>query len=88
MANDWKEAHDKAKEYIADLEKANVKLRDQAIKYLDWAETGERWKQAALLIGEQLSGVGPNGYYEFTPDQWKEWAKTRLDLSDFDRSTT
>ena len=39
MPNDWKEAHDKAKEYIADLEKANVKLRDQAIKYIDRLET-------------------------------------------------
>ena len=38
MPEDWKLAHDKAKEYIADLEKANTKLRDQAIKYFDMAE--------------------------------------------------
>ena len=33
MPEDWKHAHDKAKEYIADLEAANVKLRDQAIAF-------------------------------------------------------
>ena len=38
MIEDWKHAHDKAKEYIADLEAANAKLRDQAIKYLEDAE--------------------------------------------------
>jgi hypothetical protein len=33
------------------------------------------WKQAALRLGEELSTNGPNGYYEFTPEQWFEWAK-------------
>jgi hypothetical protein len=33
------------------------------------------WKTVALIFGELLSSVGPNGYYNMTADQWLEWAK-------------
>ena len=32
------------------------------------------WKSVALKLGESLSDVGPDGYYEFSADEWFEWA--------------
>lgn len=32
------------------------------------------WKNAALRIGEELSTVGPDGYYDMTAEQWLSWA--------------
>ena len=31
------------------------------------------WKLVALKLGENLSDNSPNGYYEFSPDEWFEW---------------
>lgn len=38
----------------------------------------DRWESAALIIGEHLATVGPNGYYNFTPDEWVTWARSAL----------
>jgi len=32
------------------------------------------WKSVALRFGEKLSDVGPDGYYELSPDAWFRWA--------------
>jgi len=32
------------------------------------------WKNAAIRLGEELSSVGPNGYYDMSAEQWLEWA--------------
>ena len=32
------------------------------------------WKNAAIRIGEELSSVGPDGYYEMTAEHWLDWA--------------
>ena len=32
------------------------------------------WKLVALKLGENLNDNGPDGYYEFSPDEWFEWA--------------
>jgi cell division septum initiation protein DivIVA len=32
------------------------------------------WKSVALRFGEKLSDVGPVGYYDFTPEEWFDWA--------------
>jgi hypothetical protein len=32
------------------------------------------WKTVALGFGENLSDVGPDGYYGFTPKEWIDWA--------------
>ena len=32
------------------------------------------WKNAALRVGEDLSSVGPKGYYNMTAQQWLDWA--------------
>ena len=31
------------------------------------------WKTVALGFGENLSAIGPCGYYDFTPVEWYEW---------------
>jgi hypothetical protein len=32
------------------------------------------WKNAAIRLGEELSSVGPDGYYEMTAEHWLDWA--------------
>ena len=32
------------------------------------------WKNAAIRLGEELSSVGPDGYYDMTAKQWLDWA--------------
>lgn len=32
------------------------------------------WRNAAVRIGEELSSVGPDGYYNMTAQQWLDWA--------------
>ena len=32
------------------------------------------WQNAALRLGEDLSTVGPDGYYNMTAKQWLDWA--------------
>ena len=31
------------------------------------------WKTVALGFGENLSAIGPDGYYDFTPVKWYDW---------------
>lgn len=38
----------------------------------------EQWREAALRLGEELASTGPNGYYEFTPEEWLQWALDTL----------
>ena len=32
------------------------------------------WRNAAIRVGEELSSVGPDGYYNMTAQQWPDWA--------------
>ena len=32
------------------------------------------WRNAAVRVGEELSSVGPDGYYNMTAEQWLDWA--------------
>jgi hypothetical protein len=43
---------------------------------IDQAEKQEpvAWKNAAIRLGEELSSVGPDGYYDMTAEQWLGWA--------------
>lgn len=36
------------------------------------------WRDAALLVGEALASVGPDGYYAFTQVEWRDWALKTL----------
>lgn len=39
---------------------------------------GEDWHKAALVVGEHIETTGPDGYYEFTAEDWRDWAIKRL----------
>jgi hypothetical protein len=32
------------------------------------------WKNAAIRLGEELSSVGPDGYYDMSAEKWLDWA--------------
>ena len=32
------------------------------------------WRNAAIRVGEDLSSVGSDGYYDMTAQQWLDWA--------------
>jgi len=36
------------------------------------------WESAAQRLGEELATVGPDGYYNFSPAQWLEWALAQI----------
>lgn len=40
------------------------------------------WRGAAMKFGERLCPIGPDGYYDFTADQWLEWAEQAIRLTD------
>jgi hypothetical protein len=40
--------------------------------------SNNEWRHAAIKIGERLSSTGPEGYYNFTADQWLKWAEDTL----------
>jgi hypothetical protein len=42
------------------------------------APTDRGWRQAAYRVGEELSTVGPNGYYRFGPKTWRDWCLTQI----------
>jgi hypothetical protein len=33
-----------------------------------------KWRNAAIRVGEDLCSVGPFGYYDMTAEQWLDWA--------------
>lgn len=32
------------------------------------------WRDAAIRLGEELSSVGPDGYYDMNAKEWLDWA--------------
>jgi len=38
----------------------------------------DEWRNVAMKIGEKLSSTGPDDYYNFTPQQWFEWADSQI----------
>ena len=68
---------------VAGLGEAREQLRlaiiDQAVTEAELAEareTGGKWREAALRLGESLDLVGPHDYYAMTPEEWdteEEW---------------
>jgi hypothetical protein len=32
------------------------------------------WRDAAIRLGEELSSVGPDGYYDMDAKEWLDWA--------------
>lgn len=44
--------------------KAALKAKDEPVA----------WRDAAIRLGEELSSVGPNGYYNMSAKEWLDWA--------------
>jgi hypothetical protein len=38
----------------------------------------EQWHKAAIRLGEELSSVGPVGYYEMDASEWLDWAMANV----------
>ena len=64
----------------------NASKVDDAITALRLAiEQAERqepvaWKHAAIRLGEELSSVGPDGYYDMSAEKWLDWAMNQQPL--------
>ena len=55
-----------SKGYRMDIErlKAALEAKDEPVA----------WRDAAIRLGEELSSVGPNGYYDMNAKEWLDWA--------------
>jgi hypothetical protein len=42
----------------------------------EWADKyqNQEWRNAAIRLGEELSSVGPDGYYNMEAKDWLDWA--------------
>ncbi len=58
-------------------DKANAGI-DQAITAIKAALEAKdepvAWRDAAIRLGEELSSVGPDGYYDMDAKEWLDWA--------------
>jgi len=39
-----------------------------------WADEKQAWRNVAIRLGEELSSVGPDGYYDMSAKEWLDWA--------------
>jgi hypothetical protein len=46
----------------------------ESVKTKQLAQESVTWRNAAIRLGEELSSVGPDGYYDMTAKQWLDWA--------------
>jgi hypothetical protein len=46
------------------IKKASLEAKDEPVA----------WRDAAIRLGEELSSVGPNGYYDMDAKEWLDWA--------------
>jgi len=63
---------------IESLEKKMRRIADQAITTIKAALEAKdepvAWRDAAIRLGEELSSVGPDGYYDMDAKEWLDWA--------------
>ena len=63
---------------IESLEEQMRRIADKAITAIkDALEAKDEpvaWRDAAIRLGEELSSVGPNGYYDMDAKEWLDWA--------------
>jgi hypothetical protein len=50
-----------------------VVTKDEALKL-----ALEKWRNAAIRLGEELASVGPVGYYEMDANEWLDWAMANV----------
>jgi hypothetical protein len=55
------------------------RLRDFNKKMEENIISTDEWQNVAMRIGEKLSSTGPDDYYNFTPQQWFEWANDQIE---------
>jgi len=63
--------------YLAEwyIEKHIIPTAVNAIKAaLEEKDEPVLWRNAAIRVGEELSSVGPNGYYDMNAKEWFDWA--------------
>jgi hypothetical protein len=61
-------------EFVADANLQNVFRARRATPPAQPEQEPVAWKNAAIRLGEELSSVGPDGYYNMTAEQWLDWA--------------
>jgi hypothetical protein len=63
-------------EALAQPEQTNTRPYYTIDELNAWADEKEKqaWRNAAIRIGEELSSVGPDGYYDMNAWQWLDWA--------------
>ena len=73
---DMREAITAIKEALAQPEQTNTRPYYTIAELNAWADEKEKqaWRNAAIRIGEELSSVGPDGYYDMNAWQWLDWA--------------
>ena len=76
VLEDLKKTQEKQQSTITAIKQA---LADHAIREVQRLgqeiEQGPvAWRNAAIRVGEDLSSVGPDGYYDMTAQQWLDWA--------------
>ena len=74
-ARTLKELHQLSREVSAQqaLDKKAENARELGLDYEPEQEP-VAWRNAAIRLGEELSSVGPDGYYNMTAEQWLDWA--------------
>ena len=67
---------DAIKEALAQPEQTNTRPYYTIDELNEWADEKEKqaWRNAAIRIGEELSSVGPDGYYDMDAWKWLDWA--------------
>jgi len=50
-----------------------VVTKDEALKL-----ALEKWRNAAIRLGEELASVGAVGYYEMDANEWLDWAMANV----------
>ena len=65
-----------AREALAQAEQTNTRPYYMIDELNAWADEKEKqaWRNAAIRIGEELSSVGPDGYYDMNAWEWLDWA--------------
>ena len=67
LKNSWTEPNNEQYE----IEKETITAIKAALEAKDEPVA---WRDAAIRLGEELSSVGPNGYYNMSAKEWLDWA--------------
>jgi hypothetical protein len=76
MQKQMQSSVDKAVNRMAQPEQTNTRPYYTIDELNAWADEKEKqaWRNAAIRVGEELSSVGPDGYYDMNAWQWLDWA--------------